>query len=241
MRVIKRGIDIVLGTVLLICALPLLLIASVSLTIAFRHFPFFMQDRIGYRGKALAFPKLRTLPSTVPAYALKTEISFDGLPRSGKYLRRVHFDELPQLILVVMGRLSLVGPRPKMPDDVEPCDAEYGRLRVTVPQGCTGLWQISVDKCGIPDKTPQYDLFYVSHRSNRFDLWILWRTLMNGLHIGDLVTLDDVPEWVCNGASCTGWHPAGSSQWPAAIPTPATAPTPAAVRLAAGYSGVAES
>jgi lipopolysaccharide/colanic/teichoic acid biosynthesis glycosyltransferase len=225
MRVIKRSIDIVLGTILVVFALPLMLVGSVCLTVAFRHFPFFMQDRIGFGGRPLRFPKLRTLPSSVPAYALKTEISFDDLPRSGKFLRKVHFDELPQLFLVVMGRLSLVGPRPKMPDDVEPCDEEYGRLRVTVPQGCTGLWQISVDKSGIPDKTPEYDLFYVAHRSNRFDMWILWRTLMNGLHIGKLVTLDDIPKWVYKGDKAV----------PTAVPVPT--PTPAAVR----YSGVANS
>jgi lipopolysaccharide/colanic/teichoic acid biosynthesis glycosyltransferase len=192
----KRAIDLVLGIALAVVALPIVVVMAVCLTVVFRQSPFFMQERIGFEGRRLRFPKLRTMPRSSPAYALKTELSLEGLPRSAKLFRNLHIDELPQLLLVITGQLSLVGPRPKMPDDVEPCGEEYGRVRVTVPQGCTGLWQISVDKGGIPDRTPEYDLFYVAHQSNRFDLWILWQTFLHGLHLGKLVTLDDVPTWV---------------------------------------------
>ncbi|MEY2398605.1 MAG: hypothetical protein QOJ00_1779 [Actinomycetota bacterium] len=204
----KRAIDLALGIVLALVALPVVMLMAFCLFVVFRQSPFFTQERIGYQGRRLRFPKLRTLPRSSPAYALKTELSLDDLPRSAKLFRNLHIDELPQLVLVITGALSLVGPRPKMPDDVEPCGEEYGRARVTVPQGCTGLWQISVDKGGIPDRTPDYDLFYVAHRSNRFDMWILWQTLLHGLHLGKLVTLDDVPRWVCAGATtCTAhWH-----------------------------------
>lgn len=234
MTATKRAIDLALGIVLAVVALPVVMVMAFCLFVVFRQSPFFMQERIGYEGKRLRFPKLRTLPRSSPAYALKTELSFDDLPRSAKLFRNLHIDELPQLLLVITGALSLVGPRPKMPDDVEPCGAEYGRTRVTVPQGCTGLWQISVDKGGIPDRTPEYDLFYVAHRSNRFDLWILWQTLLHGLHLGKLVTLDDVPNWVCAGAGrCDArWHSddVAVTTRPAAWtrPRPA-APAPAAI------------
>jgi lipopolysaccharide/colanic/teichoic acid biosynthesis glycosyltransferase len=117
------------------------------------------------------------------------------LPSATTFLRKMHIDELPQLFLVVTGNLSLVGPRPKMPDAVEPVGVIYGRARVQVPQGCTGLWQISEGKADLPSDHPEYDLFYVANHSVRMDLWILWRTLMHGLRITKLITLADVPAW----------------------------------------------
>jgi hypothetical protein len=82
-----------------------------------------------------------------------------------------------------------------MPDIFEPVTAPYGTERVQVPQGCTGLWQISTDKYGLPSDSPEYDLFYVANHSVRLDLWILWRTVAHGLHLTKLITLDDIPAW----------------------------------------------
>ncbi|HVV36723.1 MAG TPA: sugar transferase [Acidimicrobiales bacterium] len=188
--------DIVGGALLSLAAVPLIAVGTVVVMVTLRTTsPFFTQTRIGRNGRELRFPKLRTMPRSMPAYALKTEVSFDHLPRPMKFLRRMHIDELPQLFLVVTGALSLVGPRPKMPDAVEPVDAAYGAARVRVRQGCTGLWQISTAKSLLPKDHPEYDLFYVEHQSLRLDLWILWRTLMHGLRLTNLITLDDVPAW----------------------------------------------
>jgi lipopolysaccharide/colanic/teichoic acid biosynthesis glycosyltransferase len=192
----KRAFDVIVGTVLCLVALPLMLLGALVSMVSLRTLsPLFRQERVGFGGVRLGFPKLRTMPKSMPAYGLKTEISFDELPWTVRFLRRTHIDELPQLFLVVTGALSLVGPRPKMPDAVEPVDADYGAARVQVPQGCTGLWQISVAKPLLPNDHPEYDLFYVAHHSLRLDLWILWRTLAHGLGITKLITLDDVPAW----------------------------------------------
>lgn len=192
----KRALDLTIGTALCLLSLPLMLLGAVVSMISLRtSSPFFRQDRVGFRGERLRFPKLRTMPKSMPAYGLKTEISFDELPAAMRFLRRTHVDELPQLFLVMTGALSLVGPRPKMPDAVEPVDADYGTTRVKVPQGCTGLWQISVAKPFLPNDHPEYDLFYVENQSLRLDLWILWRTLGHGLGLTKLITLDDVPTW----------------------------------------------
>ena len=192
----KRIIDLTLGAVLCVVAVPVMLVGALVSMIALRTLsPFFRQERVGFEGRRLLLPKIRTMPRSMPAYGLKTEICFDELPRSMKFLRRTHIDELPQLFLVVSGALSLVGPRPKMPDAVEPVDARYGTARVTVPQGCTGLWQISVAKPFLPNDHPEYDLLYVENHSVRLDCWILWRTFAHGLCLTKLITLRDVPQW----------------------------------------------
>jgi lipopolysaccharide/colanic/teichoic acid biosynthesis glycosyltransferase len=192
----KRLFDVVVGLVLCAFAAPIIVAGALATMLALRTTsPFFSQTRLGYRDKDLRFPKLRTMPASMPAYALKTAMSFDHLPRVSRFLRSMHIDELPQLFLVVRGELSLVGPRPKMPDDVEPVDAMYSRTRRQVPQGCTGLWQISVDKSNLPGDHPEYDFFYVANHSLRLDAWILWRTLTHALRLTNLVTLEDVPTW----------------------------------------------
>lgn len=177
-------------------ALPLILVGAVAVMIALRTWsPFFSQIRLGRGGEPIKFPKLRTLPKSMPKYGLKTKMSFDHVPAATRFLRTMHIDELPQLFLVVTGKMSLVGPRPKMPDDVEPVDPFYGTNRVKVAQGCTGLWQISQAKTDLPSNHPEYDLFYVANRTLRMDMWILWRTLLHGLRVANLITLGDVPTW----------------------------------------------
>lgn len=191
----KRIVDVVGGSVLALLALPLVAVLAVVLAVTFRAWPFFVQERIGFGGRRLRIVKLRTLwPGTGP-YLLKGELPPDAAPPLARALRRWHLDELPQLLLVPLGRLSLVGPRPKMPDRFEPVEAGYGAQRVVVPQGCTGLWQIGRHAHLLPSEAPQYDLFYVAHASLRLDLWILWRTalLLGGL--APAASLGDVPHW----------------------------------------------
>lgn len=194
----KRWLDVAVGVVLCLIAVPVILVGALITMAALRTTsPFFVQFRVGRDGRVLRFPKLRTMPRSIPAYALKTSLCFETLPKAMKFIRKMHIDELPQLLLVLTGALSLVGPRPKMPDLVEPVDEHYRRVRLSVPQGCTGLWQISVHKKDLPSDFPKYDYFYVEHQSLRFDLWILWRTFAHGVGLTPLVTLEDVPGWVC--------------------------------------------
>ncbi len=144
---------------------------------------------------AVRFPKIRTLPPDTPEYTSKYEFGDDQIPRLGRFLRRTHLDELPQLLLVPFGVMSLVGPRPKMPHTAEPIDPDYGELRVQVRQGCTGLWQIGAHAHRQVSETPGYDLFYLRYGSLRFDLWILWRTAVAFLGAAE-VRLDEVPAWI---------------------------------------------
>lgn len=194
-RLRKRAFDLVVGTVLAVLATPVVVVLAVATALSLRAWPFFVQERITEGGRHRRFYKLRTLPKHTPPYALKRALELD-LPRIPLVLRRLHLDELPQLYLVALGRLSLVGPRPKMPDDFEPVDPGYGAVRVMVPQGCTGLWQIGSHTHQLPHETPEYDYFYLRYGCLRMDLWVLWRTLRHMLGVNRPVALDEVPQWV---------------------------------------------
>lgn len=191
----KRAIDLLVASLLTVLTLPVVLVLAGVLALHLRAWPFFTHERIGRDGRPMQVTKLRTLPPSTRPYALKTEVELKT-SRLCEVLRRLHLDELPQLWLVVTGAMSLVGPRPKMPDEHEPVDPLYGLERVTVPQGISGLWQVSDATHVLPSDASQYDIFYVRNRTLLLDLWILWRTVGVVLGFGGGVTLADVPSWV---------------------------------------------
>lgn len=191
--------DLAGGTLLLLVAVPVLLAFALVLAVDLRCWPLFLQDRIGHDGRVMRFPKLRTLRPETPRYQLKHEADWQLSPFRA-WLRTSHLDELPQLWLVVTGQMSLVGPRPRMPERFEPVDPEYAVMREQVRQGCTGLWQISVHAGLLPSETPAYDHFYVHYATVRMDLWILLRTGLLMLGLGRSVRLDEVPGWCLRGA-----------------------------------------
>ena len=99
------------------------------------------------------------------------------ITRVGRFLRQTSFDEVPQLINVLKGDMSMVGPRPEMPF----ITAEYGPLeatRLTVPQGITGLWQLSADRRYAIHQSLEYDLYYIQNRTLLMDIAILLHTLV---------------------------------------------------------------
>lgn len=196
----KRILDVVIGGVLFVVALPIILMLAVALAIELQASPFFVQERIGQGGRPIRFLKLRTLPPTTPAYALKHDLDDMSLSRLRAFLRDRHLDELPQLWHVLAGDLSLVGPRPRMPDAFEPVDGDYATWRVEVPQGCSGLWQIGRHQDDLPSEHPEYDRFYIEHHSLGLDLWILWRTGLQAVGLAEPVGLADVPNGVLRQA-----------------------------------------
>jgi hypothetical protein len=115
--------------------------------------------------------------------------------RFGRFIRATHLDELPQLFLVVSGRMSLVGPRPEMEAVAATFDPEFMEERMRIRPGCTGLWQVSKAADHLIGEAPEYDCYYVHNNCIRLDLWILWRTAIQLLPNVDGVTLDDVPRW----------------------------------------------
>jgi lipopolysaccharide/colanic/teichoic acid biosynthesis glycosyltransferase len=191
----KRFFDVLVATVLLVAVLPAILLFAVGTAVSLRAWPFFTQRRVGLHGREFRFVKLRTLPTHAPRYASKYEIASLPVPRFSRMLRTLHLDELPQLFLVVTGKMSLVGPRPEMAYLYGEYGPEFTAARTDVRPGCTGLWQISEAHGGMIYEHPEYDQFYVENRSIGLDIWILARTVSVHLPGGSerVITLADVP------------------------------------------------
>jgi lipopolysaccharide/colanic/teichoic acid biosynthesis glycosyltransferase len=191
--VVKRAIDVVLASVGLIVATPLLALAAVAIRVESRGPAIFRQERLGLGGRPFTVYKLRTMvdgndDSAHRAYVadlLKGEgETHDGLykltrdprlTRVGTFLRRTSVDEIPQLLNVIRGEMSIVGPRPPLPSEAELYDArDWGRL--TQAPGITGLWQVS-GRCELTYREMiELDLQYIKSWSVWLDLRILLRT-----------------------------------------------------------------
>ncbi len=186
-RTVKRAFDLVATSfgLLLIAPIVLTIIALIKLT---DHGPvFFTQIRVGVDGRTFKMFKFRSM--VVNAEALKADLAAANegagllfkmkddprITRVGKVLRRYSFDELPQLFNVLRGEMSLVGPRPPLPSEVD----QYGvdvRRRLLVKPGLTGLWQVSGRSLLSWDESVRLDLRYVENWSLSLDLLIMWKT-----------------------------------------------------------------
>src|SRR4051812_1198443 len=121
----KRVVDLVVATLLLVVALPIIAVSALITMAVLRTSPFFSQTRIGRNGEPFKLLKVRTLPKSTPRYANKYEVARMRIPAFSRMLRRLHLDELPQLLLVLTGKMSLVGPRPEMPSLYGAFDAHF--------------------------------------------------------------------------------------------------------------------
>ncbi len=138
---------------------------------------FFKQTRIGLDGKPFQCWKYRTMRTDAAAYAVApTSESDPRVTRFGQWLRKTSLDELPQLVNVLRGEMSMVGPRPEMPFLVEKY-APWERRRLDVKPGVTGLWQV-IGRKNLPlHLNMQYDLYYIKNQTFLLDLEILFRTI----------------------------------------------------------------
>lgn len=190
----KRAVDLSVALVLSVMVLPALVVACVVTAVSLRAWPLFTQERIGQDGRPFRFVKIRSLPPSTPQYADKYSVATFEAPWFCRMLRRCHLDELPQLFLVVAGRMSLVGPRPEMPQLHRGLEPGFALERTRVRPGCTGLWQIG-DQCHrLIGESPEFDRFYLANQTLALDTWILWRTVCMVVS-GRTVTMDEVPEW----------------------------------------------
>jgi lipopolysaccharide/colanic/teichoic acid biosynthesis glycosyltransferase len=206
--VVKRGIDIVAGTALAVLALPVVLILAVGSAITLRAWPIFVQVRVGRNGRRFLLPKLRTLPVSTASAADKYALNGVRIPAFGRFLRRTHLDELPQLLLVPLGRMSLVGPRPEMPSVLARYPSEFVAERTSVRPGCTCLWQLSPSASGLIYEAPEYDRAYLRHGGPLLDAWILYRTARAWLPKASSIELGDLPPWACRTGLAATREPA---------------------------------
>lgn len=192
-RVMKRALDLVLGTVLAVLATPVLLLSAVAVKLSSRGPILYSQAREGLGGRMIRVWKLRTMHvdaesrlertlAADPALRREWETRFKldpdprVVPRVGTFLRRFSLDELPQLWQVVAGTLSLVGPRPFPAYHLEHFDSVILRLRRRVRPGLTGLWQVKVRSRGGLEEQQSHDAYYIRNWSLWMDLYVLVRT-----------------------------------------------------------------
>jgi|SRR5580704_1802154 exopolysaccharide biosynthesis polyprenyl glycosylphosphotransferase len=180
----KRCTDLLLASLLMLLTLPMWLVAAAMVKLTSRGPIFFRQQRTGQSGKPFLMLKFRSMYADVPKYERSPESTKDKrITPAGRFLRKTSLDELPQLLNVLMGDMSLVGPRPEMPYITETYTS-LERRRLSVPQGLTGLWQLSGDRRFVIHEAIEYDLYYIENRGVFLDLAILLHTLcfaMKGL------------------------------------------------------------
>jgi len=197
--IIKRGFDIAAASVLLVLSAPILLLSAAAIGIFEGRPLLFRQTRVGIRGKEFQLLKFRTMRAggaeQVHREYVKNWIGNncaggekrDGhavfklcndprITRTGAWLRKFSVDELPQLINVLRGEMSLIGPRPALPYELE-LYQDWHRHRLDAPPGITGLWQVSGRNRLSFDEMVQLDIEYVEDWSLYRDLEILVRTL----------------------------------------------------------------
>ena len=173
----KRVIDVAMASLLLVLNAPLILLALLLVRLDSPGPALFRQKRIGRNGEPFMFWKIRSMYADAPMYEPSPRSDFDPrVTRVGRLLRRASIDELPQLLNVLKGEMSLVGPRPEMPFIVEGYSPRE-RRRLAVKPGITGLWQISPARGRPIHENVDIDLHYIRHRNLVLDGAILLRTI----------------------------------------------------------------
>jgi lipopolysaccharide/colanic/teichoic acid biosynthesis glycosyltransferase len=178
---------VVAAAVLLLLTAPVLLLCMAAVKLTSRGPALFRQRRVGHRCQPFAMLKLRTMvdgshrmEETLAHAAAGTFLKLAADPRTtplGRFLRKYSLDELPQLVNVLRGEMSLVGPRPLLPSDFRKFPKQEQMRRFSVRPGITGLWQVSGRSRTTDEERIRLDLEYVERWSPWLDLQILVRTL----------------------------------------------------------------
>ena len=182
----KRAMDLVLTSAILLFALPVMLAVALAIRLDSRGPVLFVQERVGFRGRRFRMFKFRSmrhepLPLAMALPSDRAGVCYKALrdprvTRVGRFLRRTSLDELPQLFNVLRGEMSLVGPRPALPHEVDTYPVSALRRLDSMP-GLTGLWQVSGRADLDFDTMVALDLRYQRRRSIALDLQLLARTV----------------------------------------------------------------
>jgi lipopolysaccharide/colanic/teichoic acid biosynthesis glycosyltransferase len=189
--VIRRAVDIAASAALLTLSVPVLALAMAAICVESRGHPLYRQRRVGRDGRPFDVLKLRTMVDGAERIGagLAVDENDSRITRVGAFLRRTSLDELPNLLNVLRGEMSLIGPRPTVPVQVERYTPRQ-RGRLAIKPGITGWAQVN-GRASLPwSERIELDLYYIEHRSLALDLRILWRTLAivlggSGLYKGE--------------------------------------------------------
>lgn len=171
----KRLFDLITACVLLALTLPLFMLALLTVRIDVGRPVLFRQTRIGYRTRPFVFLKFRTMVEARDDRGAPLPDAV-RLTRVGRWLRRFSLDELPQLLNVIAGDMSLVGPRPLLPEYLPLYSSQQAR-RHEVRPGITGWAQVNGRNALTWEEKFALDVWYVDHRNLLLDIKILWLTL----------------------------------------------------------------
>ena len=185
--VVKNAMDRVGAALIMLLLLPVFLVVSLLIVLDDRGPVFFRQERVGRDGHTFGMLKFRTMitdaESVLPQLMAANEAAGPlfkmqhdpRVTRIGRVLRKYSLDEFPQLLNVIRGEMSLVGPRPPLPREVAAYESDT-RRRFLVKPGMTGLWQISGRSDLSWDESVRLDLYYVENWTPLLDVMIMWRT-----------------------------------------------------------------
>lgn len=182
---LKRGMDIVISSLVLVLGLPIWLLISLAVKKADKGPVIYSQERVGLNGRTYMMHKFRSMRVDAEVAGISWTASNDPrVTRVGRFLRRTHLDEAPQLINVLKGEMSLVGPRPERPFYVE----KYSRVlpsyprRLRVKPGVTGWNQVHMEDMNesveFIQERLRHDFFYIENMSLRLDMEIIFRTVL---------------------------------------------------------------
>jgi lipopolysaccharide/colanic/teichoic acid biosynthesis glycosyltransferase len=176
---IRRALDVAVSSLALLLSAPLLALAMLAIRLESPGPVIYRQRRVGLHGKTFDVLKLRTMVDGAEhmGAGLAVNENDSRITRAGAVLRRSSLDELPNLLNVLRGDMSLIGPRPTIPVQVESY-TERQRGRLAVKPGITGWAQVH-GRASLPwSERIELDLYYIAHRSVWLDLKIIWRTVV---------------------------------------------------------------
>lgn len=178
--IVKRSFEVLFSIVLLIFTLPVLVLTAIAIKLESPGPVFYKQERVGLNGKLFSIIKLRSMRTDAekngPQWAAKND---PRVTRVGKFIRKTRIDEIPQLINVLRGDMSLIGPRPERPMFTEQFEKEIPgfKKRLWVKPGLTGWAQVNGGYEATPAEKFEMDMYYIHRQSFRLDMEILLRTV----------------------------------------------------------------
>lgn len=188
-KYIKRVCDIIISLIGLIISLPLFLIIGILIKTESKGPVFFKHERIGKNGKKIKIYKFRTMvkdaEELIQKFSLEQRAEFEEnfklendprVTKIGKALRKSSIDELPQLLNILKGELSLIGPRPIVDEELEKYKNNQEKF-LSVKPGLTGNWAANGRSCTSYEERMDMELYYIDNLSFKLDIEIFWRTI----------------------------------------------------------------
>lgn len=204
----KRVVDLVVAAGLTIVSLPVWVLAGIGIRLESGAPVLFRQMRVGKDGQPFEMLKFRTMRKDSNPYESSPigDTIDPRITRVGRILRMAGLDELPQLVNVFRGEMSIVGPRPEMPFIVEKYTA-LERQRLQAKPGITGIWQLSSDRHAEIHENLEYDLYYIQHRSILLDFLIMLETVFFTIGLATKLRRREVTHEDGSGVVIRPWRP----------------------------------